>query len=322
MTAKHAETLTAGGIEVGLSHTGKVFFPGDDEITKGDLIEYYAEVAGWMLPYLRDRPIAMARYPEGITGPRIFQKNVPDYFPDWITRAEVPKQGGVLHHVICDKPATLVYLANQACIELHVFLSRLDRLDHPDQLIFDLDPPDADHFGEVREAALRLRELLADDLGLTSFVKTTGGKGLHVHLSLRADADFDAARGFARQVGGLLVARNPDLVTMEQRRDKRGSRLYVDIMRDAYAQTAVAPYVVRARPGAAAAVPLHWDEVADDSLEPGRFTLRTVRRRLAGLGPATDPWADLSKHRYSLVRAQDRLDELARRGVRPAAGGS
>ncbi len=305
-------SLTAGGIRVELSHTDKVLFPAGDEITKGDLIEYYAQVAAWMLPYLRDRPIAMARYPEGITRQRIFQKNVPGYFPDWITRAEVKKQDGTLHHVICDKPATLVYLANQACIELHVFLSRLGRLDRPDQVIFDLDPPDADHFGDVRLAALRLRELLADELGLT----------LHVHVPLRADGDFAAARGFARQVGGLLVARNPDLVTMEQRKDKRGHRLYVDVMRNGYAQTAVAPYVVRARPGAAVAVPLDWDEVADSALEPGQFTLRTAPRRLAELGQATDPWAGLTKHRYSLAKVQDRLDELARRGVRSAAAGS
>lgn len=307
-------SLTARGIRVELSHTDKVLFPGGDEITKGDLIEYYAQAADWMLPYLRERPIAMARYPEGITGQRIFQKNAPGYFPDWITRAEVKKQDGTLRHVICDKPATLVYLANQACIELHAFLSRLGRLDRPDQVIFDLDPPDADHFGDVRLAALRLRDLLADELGLTSFVKTTGGKGLHVHVPLRAEDDFDAARGFARQVGGLLVARNPDLVTMEQRKDKRGHRLYMDVLRNAYAQTAVAPYVVRARPGAPVAVPLDWDEVADSALEPGQFTLRTAPRRLAELGQATDPWAGLTKHRYNLAKVQDRLDELARRG--------
>jgi bifunctional non-homologous end joining protein LigD len=321
MTGKHAESMDVGGIRVDLSHVDKVLFPGQEEITKGDLIEYYADVAGWMLPYLRDRPVAMARYPEGITRQRIFQKNVPDYFPDWITRAEVKKQDGVLHHVICDKPATLVYLANQACIELHVFLSKVGALDHPDQLVFDLDPPDAGHFGEVRIAALQLRELLEDQLGLTSFVKTTGGKGLHVHVPLRSDGDFDAARGFARQVGGLLVTRIPDMATLEQRKDKRGSRLYVDVMRNAYAQTVVAPYVVRARPGAAVSVPLHWDELNDSTLEPGRFTLRTVRSRLAELDGATDPWADLTRHRYSPAAAQGRLDQLAVHGVTPGGKG-
>jgi bifunctional non-homologous end joining protein LigD len=322
MSGKSAESINVGGIQVDLSHTSKVLFPGEDQITKGDLIEYYLQVADWMLPYLRERPIAMARYPEGITGQRIFQKNVPDYFPDWITRAEVKKQDGVLHHVICDKPATLVYLANLACIELHVFLSTVGRLDRPDQVVFDLDPPDAHHFGEVRAAALRLRALLADELGLTSFVKTTGGKGLHVHVALRADSSFDASRAFARQVGRLLAASMPDMVTIEQRKDKRGGRLYVDVMRNAYAQTVVAPYVVRARPGAAVSVPLDWAELNDTGLEPGRFTMRTVRSRLAELDKRTDPWADLTKHRYSLTTAQGRLDEMAAHGVRSAARGS
>src|ERR1700730_15064943 len=152
MTAKHTESLTADGIRVDLSHTDKVLFPARDEITKGVLIEYYGQVADRMLPYLAERPIAMARYPDGITGPRIFQKNVPDYFPDWVTRAEVRKQDGVLNHVICDKPATIVYLANQACIELHAFLSRLDRLERPGQLILDLGPPGAAQFRDVRTA--------------------------------------------------------------------------------------------------------------------------------------------------------------------------
>jgi bifunctional non-homologous end joining protein LigD len=302
-------SLTAGGIEVALTHTDKVLFPGDD-ITKGDLIEYYADVANRMLPYLRDRPIAMARYPDGIKGQRIFQKNVPDYFPDWITRTEVKKQGGVLHHVVCDKPATVVYLANQACIELHVFLSQVGRLDQPDQLVFDLDPPDDDHFGEARRAALLLRDLLEGELGLTTFVKTTGGHGLHVHVPLNARQDFDAAREFARLAAEVLAARNPDLVTTEQRKDKRGSRIYADIMRNAYAQLAVAPYSVRARPGAPVATPLSWHELDDTALRPERFTLRTVPGRIREPGRSGGPWAGLSRRRPGLARAQESLRQL------------
>jgi bifunctional non-homologous end joining protein LigD len=309
MTTGRQESRTAGGLRVDLSNTGKIFFPGD-EITKGDLIGYYAEVASQMLPYLRERPIAMGRYPDGITGQRIFQKNVPDYFPDWISRVELGKQDGTLRHVICDKPATLIYLANQACIELHTFLSRVGALSHPDQLVFDLDPPDDDHFDDARRAALMLRELLEAELGLATFVKTTGGKGLHVHLTLNARDDFDAARAFARRAAGLLAARQPDLVTIEQRKDKRGRRVYADIMRNAYAQTAVTPYAVRARPGAPVAVPLHWDEVADSSLAPARFTLRSVPGRLSELGRAGDPWSGLTRRRYGLAKAAARLGEL------------
>jgi bifunctional non-homologous end joining protein LigD len=304
----HADSLTAGGIRVELSNTGKVLYPGD-EITKGDLAEYYRDMAALMLPYLRGRPIAMARFPDGITGGRIFQKNVPSYFPGWIRRAEVPKQGGVLHHVVCDRPATLIYLANQACIEPHAFLSRVGQLDHPDQLVFDLDPPGGAHFAAVRRAALALRELLEDELDLTAFVKTTGGNGLHVHLTLDARAGFDAARDFARQAAGLLAARDPDLLTLEQRKDKRGRRVYGDIMRNAFAQTVIAPYAVRARPHAPVSMPLSWDEVADTSLEPGEFTLRDVRDRLSKQA-GRNPWDGLTRRRYSVAKAADRLGKL------------
>jgi bifunctional non-homologous end joining protein LigD len=317
MTARRAQSVTAGGIRVGLSNLSKVLFP-DDDITKGDLVKYYRDVAGRVLPYLSERPIVMARYPDGIVGQRVFQKNVPGYFPDWVSRAEVKKAGGSLNHVICDKPATLVYLANQACIEIHVFLSRIGRLDHPDQLVFDLDPPDQSHFDDARCAALRLRQLLEDELELTAFVKTTGGKGLHVHVPLDQGSDFGAVRAFARQAAGLLVARNPGLATTEQRKGRRGSSVYADIMRNAYAQTVVAPYAVRARPGAPVATPLHWDEVADSELVPERFTLRTIRSRLGELDKASDPWGALTSRRCGLARAKVRLDEIAGGGIPPA----
>ncbi len=304
------EKLRVGRITIELSNPGKVLFPGDG-ITKGDLAEYYRGVAGLMLPLLRDRPVSMTRFPDGIAAPGIVQKNVPGYFPEWITRARVRKEGGSLQQVICDKPATLVYLASQACIELHAFLSRLGHIREPDQLIFDLDPPDDHRFDDVRVCALRLRGLLAGELGLPAFVKTTGGKGLHVHVPLNPSEDFDAVREFARQVAGLLAARNPGLVTTEQRKDKRGSRIYADIMRNAYAQLAVAPYSVRARPGARVATPLDWDEVEDQGLSPGRFTLRTLPDRVRGGGPAAGPWAGMARRRTGLARARHALERLA-----------
>jgi bifunctional non-homologous end joining protein LigD len=309
VTARQAQAVTVSGIRVELSNTAKVLF-GDPQITKGDLVQYYRDMAGRILPYLRDRPLVMARYPDGIGGQRIFQKNIPGYFPSWVSRVEVGKAGGELCQVICDKPATLVYLANQACIELHAFLSRVSALDRPDQLVFDLDPPAGDRFGDAALLALRLRELLEDELGLTAYVKTTGGKGLHVHVPLRAADGFDAARSFARQASEVLAARNPELVTTQQRRAARGDRVYADIMRNAYAQTVVAPYSVRARPGAPVATPLRWEELEDRDLTPQRFTLRSVGERLARLG-AADPWAGLARRRYGLDRAAARLEKVA-----------
>jgi bifunctional non-homologous end joining protein LigD len=299
------EVIRDGPITVELSHPGKVLFPADG-VTKGDLVQYYLAVAGRMLPLIADRPVMMIRYPDGIAAHPILQKNAPDYFPDWITRADVAKQGGSVHHVICDKRATLAYLANQACIELHVFLSRVGSLDNPDQLIFDLDPPDDEQFAGVRRAALLLRELLESDLGLTAYVKTTGGKGLHVHVPLDAAQGFDAVRQLARQAGGVLAARAPDLVSTEQRKDKRGGLIYADAMRNAYGQHAAAPYSVRGRPGAPVATPLDWAELDDDGLSPHQFTVATVPGRLAG----DDPWAGMPRRRYSARKAAERLSQL------------
>jgi bifunctional non-homologous end joining protein LigD len=220
----------------------------------------------------------------------------------------VRKQGGTLRQVVCDRSATLVYLANQACIEPHVFLSRAGDLDRPDQLVFDLDPPAADDFDLARRCALALRDLLADELGLGCFVKTTGGKGLHVHVPLRPQAGFDAVRGFARQAAEVLAARHPDWLTTEQRIAGRGGRVYADVMRNAYAQTVVAPYAVRARPGAAVATPLSWDELDNSLLRPGQFTIAAIHRRLGRAGQS--PWAGLTRRRYTLSGAQRRLDRL------------
>ena len=287
-----------------ISNPGKVLFP-DDGISKADLADYYQRMADAMLPWLRDRPAAMIRYPDGLRGERIMQKNVPRHFPDWIRTAEVPKQGGTVRQVVCDRPGTLVYLAGQACIEVHAFLSRVGRLRQPDQLIFDLDPPEDAPFGHVVAVATELRSMLEGELGLAPFVKTTGGKGLHVHVPLSAADDFDASRDFALQVARTLAGRHPDLATTEQRRASRGGRIYLDVMRNAYAQLAVAPYSVRARPGAPVATPLSWTELDDRALRPGQFTIATVPSR------GDDPWASMRRRRFGLGRARRAAARMA-----------
>ena len=301
------EQITAGDITVPIPNAGKVLFP-DDGITKGDLARYYADAAGRMLPWLRDRPVTMMRYPDGLKGQRIVQKNVPAYFPDWIRRVDVPKEGGVLEQAVCGQPADLVYLASQACIEVHAFTSRIDKLDAPDQLVIDFDPPDDKHFKLVRSAALWARELIDDELGLTSYVRTTGGRGLHVHVALDRRARFDVVLDFTHRVAALLASRHPGVITTEQRKDKRGERVYADIMRNAYAQLVVALYAVRARPGAPVATPLTWPEVEDPGLQPHQFTVSTVRARLER---PDDPWDGFTRARHGLGRASKRLAELS-----------
>jgi bifunctional non-homologous end joining protein LigD len=302
------QTVRVGRRTVEVSNPGKVLYP-DDGITKGELVDYYRRVAEFMLPYLRGRPVAMERYPDRIDSQRIFQKDVPGHFPDWIDRVKVQKEGGELSQVVCEDAATLVYLANLACITPHVWLSRADRPDHPDQLIFDLDPA-GDEFEKARVAALWLRSLL-EELELPSFAKTTGGKGLHLTVPLDRRADFDTVRAFAREVAEELARRHPDRLTTEQRKDRRKGRLYLDAMRNAYAQTAVPPYAVRARPGATVAAPLDWSEVEDRSLRPSRFTITSILDRLQQVD---DPWKDLRRRRRSLSQAHKRLNALIDEG--------
>jgi bifunctional non-homologous end joining protein LigD len=300
-------SVKVGRRTVEVSNPDKVLFL-DDGITKGDLVDYYRRVAEFMLPHLRDHPVAMERYPDGIAGQRIFQKDVPDYFPHWIDRVKVHKEGGTLQQVVCEDAATLAYLANQACITPPVFLSRTDR---PDQLIFDLDPAD-DDFEEARVAALWLRSLL-EELELPAFAKTTGGKGIHLTVPLDRRADFDTVRGFARDAAEELARRHPDRLTTEQRKDKRKGRLYLDVMRNAYAQTAVPPYAVRARPGATVAAPLDGarsrtarcalpgSPSAPSSTASSRQTI--PGRTCAAAAPSPAPQAPERPHRRGLTAA-------------------
>ncbi len=298
------ETLRAGSRSVPVSNADKVLFP-DDGITKGALAEYYRQVAPSMLRHVLDRPIAAERYPDGIGGERIFQKNVPDHFPDWVRRVDVPKmEGGTTTHAVCDERADLVFLAGQACVTPHPWLARADELDVPDRVIFDLDPAGNDP-ALLRFAARCVRDTLAD-LGLVPFLMSTGSKGFHVVSPLRRDHGFDAVRGMAQEAATLLARREPERLTVEQRKDRRGGRIFLDYLRNAYAQTAVAPYAVRARPTAPVATPLFWDEL--DDTEPDTFTITGVLDRVRKTG---DPWSNLANRARSIDHARRRL---ARRG--------
>src|SRR5918998_4707660 len=190
------------GREIEISRPEKVLFP-DDGITKGELIEYYARIAPWMVPHLRDRPLTLERYPNGINTKRFFQKEVSSYFPKWIQTRTVPKVGGSVTHLLCNDTATLVYIANQACVTPHIFLSRADKLEIPDQLVFDLDPQGED-FEVVRSTALAFKQLL-DELELPAFLKTTGSRGLHVVVPLRRRESYDSVRAFGRELAGIIV---------------------------------------------------------------------------------------------------------------------
>lgn len=281
----------------------KELFPRDG-ITKADLAEHYRRVAPRMLPELRGRPLMLERMPDGIDGERFYQKEISDYFPDWIHRAAVAKEGGKVTHVVCEDTATLVYLASQACITPHRWLSRADKPRNPDRLVFDLDPP-ADDFEPVRRAAHRLHELL-DELDLPSGLMTTGSRGLHVVVPLNRRDDADDVLAFARSAARTLAARYARELTTEPRKDARKGRLYLDVARNGYAQTVVAPFAVRSKPGAPVAVPLDWRELDAPELTAHRWTVTDLGDRLD-----KDPWAGLARHGHGVTAAARRLRALA-----------
>lgn len=296
-----------GRYSVDTSREDKVLFP-KSSISKGDLIDYYERISDHILPHLSDRPLVLQRFPDGIGEDGFYQKQSSDYFPDWIetTSVKVASSNGDQDLVVCNNTATIVYLANQGCITLHPWLSRTDRIDHPDQLVVDLDPP-SDDFEEARSAALRLKALF-EELELPSFPKLTGSKGIHVHVPLDRSDDFDEVRNIARAMMKVLADRHPDTLTTEQRKNKRGNRLFLDVGRNAYAQTAVAPYSVRPREGAPVAAPVRWEELQQAGLESRSFTIGNVFRRL---GQIDDPWEGWRRRARSLRAAKKRLEAIA-----------
>ncbi len=298
MTESEARTIKIDDRDIGISHADKALFP-NASLNKYDLANYYARIAPIALRHYRDRALTMHRFPEGIEGEGFFQKQIGNHFPNWIDRATLPKKGGEVTYVVVDSKATLVYLADQGCITPHLSLARIDRPDHPDRMIFDLDPSDND-FSKVRQAAGRLKTIL-DKIELTTFVQTTGSRGLHLVVPLDRSAGFDTVRDFAHRLCQRAASSASDLLTVEPRKNKRGSRVFLDYLRNAYGQTAVAPYAVRPLPGAPIATPLRWEEV-DSRLDPQRYRVDNIFKRLA---QTSDPWADISSHTSQLPELSD-----------------
>lgn len=268
-----------------VTHPEKVLFP-DAGVTKGELCAYYEAVAPLMLPHVRGRPITMERFPAGIGKKGFIQKDVSKGFPDWLERVEVERRGdeagGPVHYPLAGDARSLVWLANQNSITPHVWSSRVPALQRPDLCVFDLDPP-AEDPAALRTAALAVRALL-DELGLPSWVKTSGSKGFHVVIPLDGEADADGAWRFALGAGAVLVKRHPDLLTQEFIKADRGDRIFVDTGRNVPGATFAAVYAVRARPGAPISAPCTWTEVEAGAVGPRTFTLRTMAARIGEVG--------------------------------------
>jgi bifunctional non-homologous end joining protein LigD len=297
--------IRAGHRTVEIPRAGKALFPSG--ITKADLANYYRKVADAMLPHIAGRPLNLERYPDGIDGERIIQQHASKHFPSWVRLAEVPARKGTVKHVQARDAATLVYLAGQACITFHRWLSRTDRLDRPDQLVVDLDPSNGTT-ADVRRAARIIGELFSE-LGLVPWLMSTGSRGYHVVVALQRRADSDTVREFSRDLSRLAAARESRLFTTEQRKAKREGKILLDVMRNAYGHTSVAPYSVRPRANAPVATPLRWDELDDPDARPDLWTLASIPERLERRG---DPWRQMQRQAQTLATARRQLDRALR----------
>jgi bifunctional non-homologous end joining protein LigD len=305
------ETLTAGeqsspigDATVSLTHLDKLYWP-DDGYTKGDLLRYYRAVAPSLLPYLKDRPLILVRYPNGIAAPSFYQHDV-DAAPAFVrTFATTAEHGRVVDYVVCENLATLLYLVNLGTIAQHPWHSRTEHPDAPDWVVFDLDPHQAE-FAAVREMALRLKDLL-DRLGLVSYPKTSGASGMHLYVPLEPLYSYAQVAHFAELVARVAARENPRLATLERSLKKRpAGRIYLDHLQNARGKSVVAPYSVRAQAGAPVSTPLEWREV-QHPLHPRDFTLRNVPRRLARRG---DPFAPVLTRGQRLGEALEQLAKL------------
>jgi bifunctional non-homologous end joining protein LigD len=277
-----------------ITHPEKVLFP-DDGITKGELAAYYEMIAPAMLPHIVRRPVTMERFPAGIGKKGFLQKDVSKGFPEWLKRVEIPKKDGVVHHPIVTDTRSLMWLVNQNSITQHVWTSRAPDVNHPDICLFDLDPS-VDDEGTLRATALALRDLL-EEVGLPSWVKTSGSKGFHIAVPLDGKANMEDVDRFAHAVGALLVKRDPKNLTQEFHKVDRGVRIFIDTGRNGWSATHAAAYAVRARPGAPVSAPCTWEEVESGKVGPRTFTLRNMAARIQDVG---DLWVGMRRRRRSL----------------------
>jgi bifunctional non-homologous end joining protein LigD len=288
-------TVNVGRRPVAITHAGKALFQ-NPTVEKLDLARYYERVAAVMLPHIRNRPLALQAFPNGVDDHGFFLKSVPRHFPGWIDRVEVPKRGGSLTQALAGERAALVYLAGQNVVTPHIWLSRADELRQPDRLVIDLDPSPGVGFAEVRAAAREAGERCRA-AGLATFALVTGSRGVHVVCPLRRGPSFSEVHRFARALAEAMVADDRRHLTLEWHRAERGRRIYLDVNRIAYAQHVAAPYAVRPRPGAPVAMPIRWEELSGRSLRADRYTIANVPDRLRAEG---DAWSEINRHSRKL----------------------
>lgn len=282
--------------KVELTHLDKIYWP-EEKYTKGDLIAYYQSIASYILPYLKDRPITLHRYPDGIAGNEFYQKDLPPSHPSWIETCEIKQEGKINHYLLINDVDSLLYAVNLGSIDIHPFISRYQDLENPDYCIIDLDPHDIS-FDKVVESALVVHEIL-EKIKVKHYCKTSGGKGLHIVIPLYGDYDYEQSRRFAEIIGYLVHQKLPLTTSLERSPNKRQKKIYIDCLQNRISQTIVAPYSVRPRPYAKVSTPVAWKEV-NARLDPEQFTIKTVPQRLKKIG---DLFLPILKEKNNLKRA-------------------
>lgn len=286
--------------KVEMTNPDKIIYP-KEKITKKQIIEYYRKVSSRLILHIKDHPLALQRYPNGIKKEGFFQKNVSKYFPKWIKTVRVSRQAsGKVQMVLCNDKNTVEYLANQAALSLHPWLSTRSKLDKPDRMIFDLDPPQR-NLQLAKEAARDLKKFL-ETLGLKPFIMTTGSKGYHIVVPIQPLLKFEEVRKIARIISNQLSKKFPKKYTTQTRKNARKGRLFIDYLRNSYAQHAIAPYSLRALPGAPIAMPILWQELS--RVEPQSFHLKNISSRLK----KPDPWSRMKSSQKSLSTLMKKLE--------------
>jgi len=296
-------SLRAARAEVTITNPKKIFWP-DEGYTKADLIAYYEAVAPLLLPYLRERPVVLTRYPDGITGKSFFQKDAPEFVPAWVRTERIYSKEAEreIDYFIVNDVETLRYIANLGTIPLHLWSSRLGSLERPDWLILDLDPKGAP-FADVVKVARRLHEIL-DELGLPNYIKTSGATGLHILIPLGARYTHEEARSFGRLLALLGVEAAPESATIARPIRARGDKVYIDFAQNGHGRTIVSPFSVRPLPGAPVSCPLRWDQVTA-RLDPMRFTIKTIPNQFEKM---QDPLAPILTGATDMAAAIARIE--------------
>ncbi|MGI5922009.1 MAG: non-homologous end-joining DNA ligase [Syntrophomonadaceae bacterium] len=300
ITKKQAATLN--GRELTLSNLDKVLWPGQG-YTKGDLIKYYVEVSPYIIKHLRNRPLVITRYPNGIKGKSFYQKNAPEYMPEWIKTFPWYSQDSkrYIYFILVEEAATMAWLANQAGIEMHPWLSSKETVDYPDFVVFDLDPSPGSTYQDVIDIAMALKELL-DSLELRSYVKSSGAEGLHIYVPVINKYTYQEIRKFAQAVAEVVTRLLPKIATVERLTAKRGSKVYVDYLQNALGKTLCSPYSVRPRENAPVSAPLYWNEVEQSA--PAYYNIKNIMPRIEKVG---DLFAPVLSDKQDLDQAIARL---------------